>query len=95
VRWKWSSLYVSEKMHGVIVRHLGPKRSESLDFGKVYEAAALQYRDHGEPADVLEDLKRRARAAADARRDLLVGPPGVDESLALLASWRKPKAEAL
>lgn len=90
-RWKFSSLYVSPKMHAIVARALGPK-AEDLDFDAIYETAACDYAEHGEPADKLDDLKRRARAAADARRDR-AALPSVEETAARLARERAERVE--
>jgi uncharacterized protein YdaU (DUF1376 family) len=86
--FRGQALYVSEKMHGIIVQSLG-KRAEGIEWLAVYQAADADFARDGEPAELLRELKRRARLAADARRDLLSGPPGIEESAALLASWRQ------
>ena len=79
--WKFSSLYVSPKMHAIVARALGPK-AKNLDFDAIYESAASDYAENGEPADKLDDLKRRARAAAEAKRGDVV--PSVAETRAMI-----------
>jgi uncharacterized protein YdaU (DUF1376 family) len=77
--WKFSSLYVSPKMHKVVIDALGP-RAAGLDFDKIYNDIALSYLERGQPADVLTDLKRQVLTGARSSRE--VGPPSVDESAA-------------
>jgi uncharacterized protein YdaU (DUF1376 family) len=77
--WKFSNLYISPKMHKVVLDALG-KRSASVDFDSFYNGAALAYLEGGQPADLLGDLKRRA--AASARSSSEVGPPSVEETAA-------------
>jgi hypothetical protein len=62
-RWRLSTGFsVSPKQHKVVADWLGAK-AKDVDFDAVYEAAAIDYAEHGEPADLLSDLKKRARAA--------------------------------
>jgi hypothetical protein len=66
-------------MHSIVTAALGPK-ADGLNFDAIYEAAALAYLELVEPADKLDDLKKRARAALEAKRDREIGPPSVEES---------------
>jgi hypothetical protein len=61
-RFKFSNLYVSPKMHRIIAQSVG--KAAELDWQAVYNGAAVDYLERGEPADKLDDLKKRARAAA-------------------------------
>jgi uncharacterized protein YdaU (DUF1376 family) len=65
--WKFSSLYVSPKMHKVVLDALGP-RAAGLDFDKIYNDIALSYLERGQPADVLTDLKRQVLIGRAGRR---------------------------
>lgn len=87
-RWKWSSLNVTEGRHKVVTDALAAKAS-LVNFDKVYEAAATDYAEHGEPADLLGDLKKRAKAAIPVFDPI----PSVEESAARQARMeaeRKP-----
>jgi hypothetical protein len=84
VRWKFSSLYVSPKMHEYIKQAVG-KAAERLDWDALYERAACDYAEKGAPANKLDDLQARARKTLEARRDLLTGPPSVEATAAKLA----------
>jgi uncharacterized protein YdaU (DUF1376 family) len=73
-RWRFLNLYISPKMHAIVSGSLG-KRAEGLDWDKFYNAAACDYAERGEPADKIADLKQRARAAVEGRREVA---PDVD-----------------
>lgn len=87
-----SGLYVSERMHAIVVQSLG-KRAAGVDWPACYTKADLAYADTGIPERLLEDLKRRARLAADERRDSMTGPPSAErtkEFLEKMEQERKP-----
>jgi hypothetical protein len=85
--WKFSSLFVSPAMHTIVLRALGP-RAARVNFDQLYEAAACDYLEQGEPEDRLNDLKRRAQAAARLSGE--VGPPSAEESAARRAREAAP-----
>jgi hypothetical protein len=80
--WKFSSLYVSPKMHAIVTQALGPRDAKAVNFDALYEAAACDYAEHGEPGDKLDDLKKRARRAVPVFDPV----PSVEETAARRAA---------
>lgn len=62
-------------MHAIVLSSLGPQGAK-VDFDRVYETAACDYTERGEPSDLLADLKKRARGAIPEHSTI----PSVEET---------------
>lgn len=60
-RWQFTGLVVTPKMHAVIAEAAG---RVPVDWDRLYELAACDYLEKGQPANRLDDLQARARKAA-------------------------------
>lgn len=79
--WKFSNLYISPKMHACISAKVG-NAAKIVDWDKLYERAACDYLEHGQPANALDDLQARARQAGDRARSAAAAAREVERTRA-------------